>query len=291
MNTSSSRKLTEDFECSLGLADKDCSAHKKEWSQTDTHVTCWKCGLNLFPLNDSDETIEVLPDDADSDDDESDYKDEVTVAQAEVQTTRTPEESRSIRAMEGLDEIKNKCRISPIKEVQNFGSWVQSNRFELQTFYNILQGNKRFFPGTAVPMERRMFIVCNAYARYIDDLNIPQSVYDVFSFDSSRIDKQADRAFEEYTGRDQPRIILWIQIYARKMGYGPDVVSMALEMWDAADPVYVAAQDQVRAVVWLELTKKKMTGERFTFSGLSKKTGFDSRVISRVVKAYSPYFD
>jgi uncharacterized protein (UPF0335 family) len=66
---------------------------------------------------------------------------------------------------------------------------------------------------------------------------------------------------------------------------------MAVELWDSADPLYVSAEDQVRAVVWLELTKSKLEGTKINRAALSRSTGFDARVISRVVKTYKVYFD
>ena len=44
---------------------------------------------------------------------------------------------------------------------------------------------------------------------------------------------------------------------------------MAVELWDAADPIYVVAEDQVRAVVWLELTKHKMEKTKINMAALA----------------------
>lgn len=289
MNTSGQRKLPEDFECGFDLPDSECSAVQKEWSQTDTHVTCWKCGVNLFPLSERDVDGETFTDDADADDDESDYVDEVTVSEAEMDNNFTPEEQRSLRAFRAIDEIKAKCRISSTQSVKQFGEFVHGNRFDIHGMYIILQENKNFFRSSA--LIRRLFIISVTHARYTEDYEPTLAVYEHFSYDKTRIDKMADRAFEEYTGREQPRVLMWMNLYGRKFGFAPEVVTMAIEMWDAADPVYVAAEDQVRAVVWLALTKKKMDKEKFTYSSLSKLTGFDSRVISRVSKVYAPYFE
>ena len=288
MNSSSKRELPDDFECSLDLPDAECSAVQKQWSQNDTHVTCWKCGLNLFELSEREDGAE-FSDDADTDDDESDFVDEVTVAQADVDVIRTPEEAVAIRGMEGLDTIKASCRISPIESVQKFGEWVHRNRFEIQGMYVVLQLNKNFFRSSS--MERRMFVIAISHARFIDQYEVPIEVYEHFDFDAVKINKMSERAFEEYTGKEQPRVLMWMQLYGRNMDFADDVIKMAIDMWDSADPVYVAAEDQVRALVWLALTEAKMAGKKIVYSALSKRSGFDSRVISRVAKVYAPYFE
>ena len=157
--------------------------------------------------------------------------------------------------------------------------------------YILVQESKKFFTGNLPPMPERMFIVTVAYCKYIDPYEIPDEAYEALTFNKNKIEKIATRFFEEYAGKEQPRIITWMKTYGRSFKYTPDVIKMAVDLWDAADPVYVVAEDQVRAVVWLELTKHKLDKTKINMAALARATGFDSRVISRVVKKYKVYFE
>ena len=193
--------------------------------------------------------------------------------------------------MEGLDVIKNRLRLEDSPVIKNFGEFIQTNRFDIQITYMVVQESKKFFPGNLPPMPERMMIVTVAYCKYINQYDIPEEVYELLSYNRAKIEGIATRFFEEYAGKEQPRIITWMKTYGRSFKYSPEIIKMAVELWDAADPIYVVAEDQVRAVVWLELTKHKMEKTKINMAALARATGFDSRVISRVVKKYKVYFE
>jgi uncharacterized protein (UPF0335 family) len=175
---------------------------------------------------------------------------------------------------------------SPV--IKNFGDFILANRFDIQITYLVVQESKKFFT-TGIAMPERMMIVTVAYCKYINQYDIPEEVFELLSYNKVKIEGIATRFFEEYAGKEQPRIITWMKTYGRPFKYSPEVIKMAIELWDAADPIYVVAEDQVRAVVWLELTKHKMEKTKINMAALARATGFDSRVISRVVKKYKVY--
>ena len=276
----------------MDLPDKDCGAKQEKWIEGETAFSCEVCNSVLFPNFHIGEDEDMsLAEDSESDDTEEEYIDDVTVSQSEIIIEATPEEQRATRAMKGIDVVKDRLRNQQSSTLQDFGQYIHENRFAIQFTYIVVQESKQFYKTTAISMPFRMFVTVVTYAKYINQYDIPQEAYEVFDYDSVRINKMADRFYEEYTGKDQPRIITWIRTYGRSFKYSEKVVAMAIELWDSADPLYVAAEDQVRAVVWLELTKNKLEGTKINRAALSRSTGFDSRVISRVVKTYKVYFD
>jgi len=289
-NTSNHYNLPEDFECPISAPETTCGAYTDELLKGEGEIHCGVCNVFLFTnLHlDEDEVVEI---EADSDDEESDYVDDVTVSESEIDIDSTPEEERASRAMKGLDVIKNRLRADESIVLQNLGDFIQEYRFKIQMTYILVQESKKFFTGNLPPMPERMFIVTVAYCKYIDPYEIPDEAYEALTFNKNKIEKIATRFFEEYAGKEQPRIITWMKTYGRSFKYTPDVIKMAVDLWDAADPVYVVAEDQVRAVVWLELTKHKLDKTKINMAALARATGFDSRVISRVVKKYKVYFE
>jgi len=288
-NTSNQHNLPEDFECPLDLPDPSCGAKQGQWITGETDISCETCNVFLFNnLHIGEE--EIVDTDADADDMEDDYVDDVTVGEAEIDINTTPEEARAKRAMEGLDVIKNRLRLEDSPVIKNFGEFIQTNRFDIQITYLVVQESKKFFT-TGIAMPERMMIVTVAYCKFINQYDIPEEVYKLLSYNKAKIEGIATRFFEEYAGKEQPRIITWMKTYGRSFKYSPEVINMAIELWDAADPIYVVAEDQVRAVVWLELTKHKMEKTKINMAALARATGFDSRVISRVVKKYKVYFE
>lgn len=276
----------------MDLPDKDCGAKQGKWVEGETAYSCEVCNSILFPnFHIGEEEDSSLAEDSESDDTEEEFIDDVTVSQSEIIIEATPEEQRATRAMEGIDVVKDRLRNENSITLQDFAQYIHENRFSIQFTYIVVQENKQFYKTTAISMPFRMFVTAVAYAKYINRYDIPPEAYEVFDYDSVRINKMADRFYEEYTGKNQPRIITWIRIYGRSFKYSDKVIAMAVELWDSADPLYVAAEDQVRAVVWLELTKNKLEGKKINRTALARSTGFDARVISRVVKTYKVYFD
>lgn len=276
----------------MDLPDKDCGAKQGKWVEGETAYSCEVCNSILFPnFHIGEEEDSSLAEDSESDDTEEEFIDDVTVSQSEIIIEATPEEQRATRAMEGIDVVKDRLRNENSITLQDFAQYIHENRFSIQFTYIVVQENKQFYKTTAISMPFRMFVTAVAYAKYINRYDIPPEAYEVFDYDSVRINKMADRFYEEYTGKNQPRIITWIRTYGRSFKYSDKVIAMAVELWDSADPLYVAAEDQVRAVVWLELTKNKLEGKKINRTALARSTGFDARVISRVVKTYKVYFD
>jgi hypothetical protein len=276
----------------MDLPDKSCGAKQGKWIEGETAFSCEICNSVLFPnYHIGEEEDMSLAEDSESDDTEDEYIDDVTVSQSEIILEQTPEEQRATRAMKGIDVIKDRLRNQNSITLQDFGQYIHDNRFSIQFTYIVVQENKQFYKTTSVSMPFRMFVTTVAYAKYINQYDVPLEAYEVFDHDSVRINKIADRFYEEYTGKDQPRIVTWILTYGRSFKYSEKVIAMAVELWDSADPLYVSAEDQVRAVVWLELTKSKLEGTKINRAALSRSTGFDARVISRVVKTYKVYFD
>ena len=288
-NTSNQHNLPDGFECALDLSDSSCGAKQGDWITGEADISCETCNVFLFNnLHIGEE--EITDTEADADDMEDDYVDDVTVAEAELYINTTPEEARAKRAMLGLDVIKNRLRLEELPAIKNFGEFIQTNRFDIQITYLVVQESKKFF-STGIAMPERMMIVTVAYCKFINQYTIPDEVYEILSYNKAKIEGIATRFFEEYAGKEQPRIITWMKTYGRSFKYTPEVVKMAVELWDAADPIYVVAEDQVRAVVWLELTKHKMEKTKINMAALARATGFDSRVISRVAKKYKVYFE
>lgn len=276
----------------MDMPDKDCGAKQSKWIQGETAFSCEVCNVVLFPnFHIGEEEDASLSEDSESDDTEEEYIDDVTVSQSEIQIDSTPEEQRATRAMKGIDVVKDRLKNENSSTLQDFGQYIHENRFAIQFTYLVVQENKQFYKTTSLSMPFRMFVTIVAYAKYINQYQIPPEAYELLDHDSVRINKIADQFYEEYTGKDQPRIITWIRTYGRSFKYSDKIIAMAIELWDSADPLYVSAEDQVRAVVWLELTKSKLEGTRINRAALSRSTGFDSRVISRVVKTYKVYFD
>lgn len=287
-NTSNHYKLPEDFECPISLPEAVCGAYTNQFLEGEGEINCQVCNVFLFN-NLHLEEEEVVEVGEESDDEETDYIDDVTVSESEIDIDSTPEEERAGRAMKGLDVIKNRLRVETEDPLQNFGDFVHTHRFKIQFTYLVVQEAKKFFTG--LPMPERMFVVTVVYCKFIEPYEIPERAYEVLNYDKNKINKIATRFFEEYAGKEQPRIITWMKTYGRSFKYSPEVIKMAVELWDAADPIYVVAEDQVRAVVWLELTKHKINNTKINMAALARATGFDSRVISRVVKKYKVYFE
>ena len=75
-----------------GFTRPSCGAKQGQWI-TETDISCEVCNVFLFNnLHIGEE--EIIDTDADADDMEDDYVDDVTVAEAEIDINTTPEEAR-----------------------------------------------------------------------------------------------------------------------------------------------------------------------------------------------------
>jgi len=285
---SSSYVVPDDFECIVDLPDNKCAAKKGKFISSDTHLTCEFCGGQVVAIiNEPEESMQVGEEE--SDDDDGDYVDEVTVSESEMLAGRTPEESAAALAFTAIDNIKNICRTSPDTDIQQFGEWVDSNKFQIRDIYMILFAKDFFSLGQS--KERRVMGIIVAYATYIDKFEILGKVYDFLNFNETMSRKDADRVYEEYTGDTESRVLMWIRIYGDQLKVEKEIIRTAIEMWETAEPVYVATDEQIRAVVWLMLTRSKITGKKFNRAALSRATGFDSRTIAKVQNKFEPYFE
>ena len=78
----------------MDLPDPSCGAKQGQWITGETDISCEVCNVFLFNnLHIGEE--EIIDTDADADDMEDDYVDDVTVAEAEIDINTTPEEGKS----------------------------------------------------------------------------------------------------------------------------------------------------------------------------------------------------
>jgi len=290
VTTSNQSKLPEDFECVVDLPDDTCAAKQGKLLTTPTHLTCELCGGQVVAIVPSDDDIDMDISDEDADDDDGDYVDEVTVAESESTIKgQTPEEAAAIRAFTGIDNIKNTCRTSTDPEITQFGTWVNENKFIIRDMYMVLQARNFFTSG--VNTEKRIMSVIVAQATYIDPYEIPSKVYEFLNFNETLIRRNADRAYEDYTGDTESRVLMWIRLYGNQLGYPKESIDMAIAMWEESDPVYVAVDEKIRAAVWVALTHSKLTNKKINRAAVSRATGVDARTIKRVQDKFAPYFE
>ena len=290
MNTSEQFELPYDFECPADFSDSSCGARNNKIAETDSDVVCTVCDALLGGLFEKTEQDGMQFAEGDeSDDDEGDFQDEVTVAEGDVEFSATPEQKAEKYAMEGLDIIKNPARVSKDAEIREFGEWVHERRFQLRDVYVVLR--MRDFFSTGITKPRRMMIVTVMYATYSEPFNIKKKVFDFLNMAEQGTRRMADRAYEDYTGDTQSRILMHIRSYGKRLGVVKEVITAAVEYWDSADPIYVAVDEQVRAVVWLMLMNQKITGEKFNKADTARKTPFDARTLAKVAKKYEVYFE
>jgi len=290
VSTSIPFETPTDFECPADISDSKCGAKNGKVSETNANVVCDVCDSVLGGLFEQTEQDGMsFAEGEESDDDEGDFKDEVTVAEGDVTFTATVEQSAEKYAMDGLDMIKNQSRISKDPEISAFGEWVQERRFQLRDVYVVLRFRDFFSTGITKP--RRLMIVTVMYATYREPFNIPKKVFDFLNMPEQGIRRMADRAYEDYTGDTQSRILMHIRSYGRRLEVPENVVTAAVEFWESADPVYVAADEQVKAVVWVMLMNQKLTGNKFNKAKTARNTPFDARTLSKVAKKYEVYFE
>lgn len=290
MNTSEQFELPTDFECPADIADSSCGARNNNITETGSNVVCLVCDAVLGGLFEKTEEDGMQFAEGDeSDDDDGDFQDEVTVAEGEVTVTSTPEQQAEKYAMEGLDIIKDPARISKDAEVKAFGEWVHERRFQIRDIYVVLRFRDFFSTGITKP--KRMMIITVMYATYKEPFNIEKKVFDFLNMPEQGIRRMADRAYEDYTGDTQSRMLMHIRSYGKRLGIGQEVITAAVEYWDSADPVYVPVDEQVRAVVWLMLMNQKLTGKKFNKAETARNTPFDARTLSKVAKKYEVYFE
>ena len=92
MNTSEQFELPTDFECPADIADSSCGAKNNNITETDSSLVCLVCDAVLGGLFEQTEQDGMQFAEGDeSDDDEGDFQDEVTVAEGDVTFTSTPE--------------------------------------------------------------------------------------------------------------------------------------------------------------------------------------------------------
>ena len=116
-------------ECPMDLPAK-LRAKQSQWITGETDISCEVCNVFLFNnLHIGEE--EIIDTDADANDMEDDYVDDVTVTEAEIDINTTPYEGRAKRAMEGLDVIKNRLRLEDSLVIKNFRGIVH---YPFQTY-------------------------------------------------------------------------------------------------------------------------------------------------------------
>ena len=290
MSTSEQFELPTDFECPADIADASCGARNNNITETESNVVCLVCDAVLGGLFEQTQQDGMQFAEGDeSDDDEGDFQDEVTVAEGDVTFTASAEQRAETYAMDGLDIIKNAARVSKDAEISAFGEWVQERRFQLRDVYVVL--HSRDFFSTGITKPRRMMIITVMYATYKEPFNIEKKVFDFLNMPEQGIRRMADRAYEDYTGDTQSRMLMHIRSYGMRLGIGQEVITAAVEYWDSADPVYVPVDEQVRAVVWLMLMNQKLTGKKFNKAETARNTPFDARTLSKVAKKYEVYFE
>ena len=290
MNTSEQFELPTNFECPADIPDSSCGAKNDKTAETESNVVCLVCDAVLGGLFEKTEQDGMqFAQGEESDDDEGDFKDEVTVAEGDVTFSQTPEQEAEKFAMTGLDNIKNPAIASKDPDIRAFGEWVQERRFQLRDIYVVLRF--RDFFSTGITKERRMMIIVVMFATYREPFNIKKKVFDSLNMPEQGIRRLADRAYEDYTGDTQSRMLMHIRSYGKRLGIGEEVITAAVEYWDSADPVYVPVDEQVRAVVWVMLMNQKLTGKKFNKAETARNTPFDSRTLSKVAKKYEVYFE
>lgn len=291
MNTSE-KQLSKEFECHIDLPNDTCGAHQELWYDTEHGIFCSTCQVKLFANigEDFEETMQA-GEDSEDDDEDGNYVDEVSVSATEFEVkTQTPEQRLEISIMTALDEIKNKLRKSS-EELQLLGQWVHENRFNLRQLYVILQTQHNFFPGRKVTLQKRAVILIDTYATFISQYEVPDSFYEIMTLDRKKISEDSERMYKEYTGKNESLVLFYIETYARQMEYEPQITDLAKDLWTSAEPIYVNAKENVRALVWLYLTHNKVTGKKVNRAAISRLTGIDSRTLKRVQDRYQSYFE
>lgn len=290
MSTSTPYEPPSDFECPADIPDSSCGAKNDKIAETDANLVCTVCDAilgGLFEVKEEDGMVFAEGDE--SDDDGDAFQDEVTVAEGDVEFTQTPEQEAESFAMTGLDNIKNPAMVSEDPHIRAFGAWVQERRFQLRDIYVVLRF--RDFFSTGITKERRMMIIVVMYATYREPFNIEKKVFDFFNMPEQGIRRMADRAYEDYTGDTESRMLMHIRSYGKRLEIQADVITAAVEYWESADPVYVPVDEQIRAVVWLMLMNQKITGKKFNKADTARKTPFDARTLAKVAKKYEVYFE
>jgi hypothetical protein len=199
VSTSPAFEPPSDFECPADIADATCGALNNNVTETEASVVCLVCDSVLGGLfEQTEEDGMQFAEGDESDDDEGDFQDEVTVAEGDVEFSSTPEQLAEKTAMDGLDIIKNQAMVSEDDEIREFGQWVQERRFQLRDIYVVLRFRDFFSTGITKP--RRMMIITVMYATYREPFNIVKKVFDFLNMPEQGIRRMADRAYEDYTG-------------------------------------------------------------------------------------------
>ena len=178
--------------------------------------------------------------------------------------------------MEGLD-VMNRLRLENLRSSKTSETSYRANRFDIQITYLVVQESRNFSPRNRYA--RRMMIVTVAYCKYINQYDIPEEVYELLSYNKVKIEGIAQDSLKNMLAKSN-QIITWMKTYGRSFKYSPKS-SRWLSNYGTADPIYVVAEDQVRAVVWLELTKHKMEKTKINMAALAGlRFRFESHISS-----------